>query len=61
MSKNYSLNQIKQNILKFILTDQEIEFNKKHKIILLFTEVNGEYFKNVIPIEYLLVSIMNIL
>ena len=61
MSKNYSLIQVKQNILKFLLNDPDIEFNKKHKIISLFTEINGQYFKNIIPIEYLLVKIMNIL
>lgn len=61
MSKNYNLTQVKQNILRFLLNDKDIEFNKKHEIISLFTEINGQYFKTIIPIEYLLVKIMNIL
>ena len=61
MSKNYCLIQVKQNILKNLLNDPDITPNKKHKIISLFTKINGDHFKNIIPIEYLLAHIMNIL
>ena len=61
MSKNYSLIQVKQNILKNLLNDSDITPNKKYKIISLFTKINGDHFKNIIPIEYLLAHIMNLL
>lgn len=61
MSKNHDLVLIKKNILKFLLTDKDISYSKKKIIVSLFTEINGDYFKNIIPIEFLVVNIMNIL
>ena len=61
MSKNHDLVLIKKNILKFLLNDKDITYSKKKIIVSLFTEINGDYFKNIIPIEYLVVNIMNIL
>ena len=61
MSKNYDLIIVKQMIIKFLLNDKDIDYEKKKTIVDLFTQINGKTFKNIIPIEYLLINIMNIL